>query len=171
MATDPTAQWPPASEEPTVAFHGQAAVPPGRPAKPLVDYPVTAVPYQRPKRSAAVPILSTLVVILLLLLVALVGHSVSATSDAAKRQDQLAAQLADEQRHVKELQAQVAAAKAEAEKAKQGQGGEGSNNAVEQLTSCTDALDGVLKARSGSDFGKAFEAMKNLCKVAGISLF
>jgi cell division protein FtsB len=176
MATDPTAQWPPASEEPTVAFHGQAAVPPGQPASRLpADYPITAVPYQQPRRSAAVPILSTLVVILLLLLVALTGYSVSAADDAHKRQEQLAVQLADEQRRVKELQAQVAAAKAEAEKAKKGHNdddsGDSGKSTVEQLTSCTDALDGVLKARSGSDFGKAFEAMKNLCKVAGIPLF
>lgn len=176
MATDPTAQWPPASEEPTVAFHGQAAVPPGQPASRLpADYPVTAVPYQEPRRSAAVPILSTFVVILLLLLVALTGYSVSAADGAHKRQEQLATQLADEQRHVKELQAQVAAAKAEAEKAKKGhdgnESGDSGNGTAEQLTSCTDALDGVLKARSGSDFSKAYEAMKNLCTVAGIPLF
>jgi cell division protein FtsB len=176
MATDPTAQWPPASEEPTVAFHGQAAVPPGQPAGRLrTDYPVTAVPYQQPRRSAAVPILSTLVAILLLLLVALTGYSVSAADDAHKRQQQLVAQLADEQRRVKELQAQVAAAKAETERAKKGHdsddSGDSGKSAVDQLTSCSDALDGVLKARSGSDFSKAYEAMKNLCKVAGIPLF
>jgi uncharacterized protein YlxW (UPF0749 family) len=163
MATNPTAPWPPPSEEPTVAFHGQATVPPNRPT----DYPVTAVPYQRPPRSAAVPILSVLVVILLLMVVGLTAHSVSAGEDSRKRQDQLTAQLAAEQRRVKELQAQVAAAKAEAEKAK----GTESPGTVAQLTSCADALSGVLKARSGGDFGKAFEAMKNLCKVAGISLF
>jgi Tfp pilus assembly protein PilX len=172
MATDPTAQWPPASDEPTVAFHGQAAVPPNRPTSyPRADYPATAVPYQRPPRGAAVPILSTLVVILLLIVLALTGHSVSAASESHKREEQLATQLANEQRRVKELQAQVAAAKAEVQKVKQGQDGAGSPGTVEQLTSCADALDGVLKARSGSDFTKAFEAMKNLCKIAGIPLF
>ena len=172
MATDPTPQWPPASDEPTVAFHGQAAVPPNRPAsRPPVDYPVTAVPYQRPPRGPAVPILSTLVVILLLMVLALTAHSVSAANETHKSQEQLATQLADEQRRVKELQAQVAAAKAEVQKVKQGQDGDGSPGTVEQLTSCADALDGVLKARSGSDFSKAFEAMKNLCKIAGIPLF
>jgi hypothetical protein len=174
MATDPTAQWPPpgpgapGSDDPTVAFHGHAAVPPKRPP---ADYPVTAVPYQRPPRSAAVPILTVLVLILLVMVVGLVAHEVSASRDAQARQDQLATQLADEQRHVKELQAQVAAAKAEAQKAKQGQDGDGGPGTVEQLNSCSDALGGVLKARSGADFSKAFEAMKDQCKIAGISLF
>ena len=167
MPTDTAAQWPPESEEPTVAFHGQAAVPPRVPA----DYPVTAVPYPRRPRSAAVPILSALVVILVLLLVALTGYSVSATDDAHKRQQELATQLAEEQRHVKELQAQVAAAQAEVQKAKQRDGAAGGPGTVEQLSSCSDALGGVLKARSIDDFGKAYEAMKNQCKIAGISLF
>lgn len=174
MPTDPTVPQPPESDEPTVAFHGQAAVPANRTASyAQADYPVTAVPYQRPPRSAAVPILSAFVVVLLLMLIALTGYSVSAANDASKRQDQLAAQLAQEQRHVQELQAQVAAAKAEAQKARQGRSGEddGAQGTVEQLTSCSDALDGVLKARSGSDFSKAFQAMKDQCKIAGISLF
>jgi len=164
MPTDPFAQ----PDEPTVPFHGQAAVPP---KYPPTDVPVTAVPYQRPPRSAAVPILSVLVVILLLMVVALTAHSVSATKDARDRQDQLAAQLAGEQRRTQELQAQVVAAKAEAEKAKRQQSGDGSPGTVAQLTSCSDALGGVLKARSGADFGKAFNAMKDQCKIAGISLF
>jgi len=176
MATDPTAHWPgagampiePTGDEPTVAFHGQAAVPPGRPA---AEYPVTAVPYQRPPRSAAVPMLTVLVLILLVMVVGLTAHSVSTANDARHRQEQLAAQLADEQRHVQELQAQVAAAKAEAQKAKQGQNGDGGPGTIEQLNSCSDALGGVLKARSGADFSKAFDAMKSQCKVAGISLF
>lgn len=168
MPTDPTVPWPPESDEPTVAFHGQAAV-----APTYSDVPVTAVPYQRPPRSPAVPILSAFVVVLLLMLVALTGYSVSSGNDARKRQDELAAQLAQEQRHVQELQAQVAAAKAEAQKARQGQDGQNGNaqGTVKQLTSCSDALDGVLKARSGSDFSKAYQAMKDQCKIAGISLF
>jgi hypothetical protein len=174
MPSEPTVQQPPGSDEPTVAFHGHAAVPPDRTAKyAQADYPVTAVPYQRPPRSAAVPILSAFVVVLLLMLVALAGYSVSAGNDARKRQDQLAAQLAQEQRQVQDLQAQLAAAKAEAEKARQGQNGQSDDaqGTVQQLTSCSDALDGVLKARSGSDFSKAFQAMKDQCKIAGISLF
>jgi hypothetical protein len=163
MSTDPYAP----SDEPTVAFHGQAPVPP----KPPASVPVTAVPFQRPPRSMAVPILSVLVVILLLMVVALTAHSVSATKDARERQDQLASQLAAEQRRTQELQAQVAAAKAEAEKAKRQQSGDGSPGTLQQLSSCSDALGGVLKARSGSDFGKAYQAMKDQCKIAGISLF
>jgi type II secretory pathway component PulL len=167
MPIDPTDPWrEPAADEPTVPFHGQAAVPPSR-KRAAADLPVTAIPYQKPPRSAAVPILSVLVIILLLIVVALVGHDVSSAGDAQKRQDQLASQLAAEQRKVQELQAQVAAAKADAQKAK----GDDSQGTVEQLNSCSDALDGVLKARSGSDFSKAFEAMKSQCKIAGISLF
>jgi Tfp pilus assembly protein PilN len=166
MPTDPTTQWPPTSEEPTVPFHGQATVP----SRPPADYPVTAVPYQRPPRSGAVPILSALVVVLLLLLIGVTGYMVSSSNDASKRQQELATQLADEQRHVKELQAQVAAAQAEAERAKQAQSG-GSQGTMQQLSSCSDALSSVLKARSMSDFGKAYDAMKSQCKVAGISLF
>ena len=153
-------------DEPTLAFHGQAAVPPNR---PVAEYPTTAVPYQKPPRSAAVPILTVLVLILLVMVVGLTAHSVSADNDAHKQQEQLAAQLADQQRQVKELQAQVAAAKAEAAKAKQG--GDGASSAIAQLNSCSDALNGVLKARSGDDFSKAFDAMKDQCKIAGISLF
>lgn len=167
MSTDSTAHWPTASDEPTVGFHGQATVPP----RPPADYPVTAVPYQRPPRSGAVPILSALVAILLLMLMGLSWYMVSSSSDASKRQQELTTQLAEEQRHVKELQAQVAAAQAEVEKAKQGQSGEQNQGTVQQLSSCSDALGGVLKARSMDDFGKAYEAMKAQCKIAGISLF
>lgn len=163
MSTDPFTP----SDEPTVAFHGQAPVPP---KSARTDVPVTAVPYQRPPRSAAVPILSVLVVILLLMVVALTAHSVSATKDARDRQDQLASQLAAEQRRTQELQAQVAAAQAEAEKAKRQQSGD-SQGTISQLNNCSDALGGVLKARSGADFGKAFQAMKDQCKIAGIPLF
>lgn len=174
MPTDPAAQRPPEPDEPTVAFHGQAAVPPNQTASyARADFPVTAVPYERPPRSVAVPILSAFVVVLLLMLVALAGYSVVSGNDARKRQDQLAAQLAQEQRHVQELQAQVAAAKAEAQKARQGRNGQDDDaqSTIQKLTSCSDALDGVLKARSGSDFSKAFQAMKDQCKIAGISLF
>jgi hypothetical protein len=170
MTTDPTEHLRPASDEPTLAFHGRAAVPANpAPSYSTVDYPATAVPYQRPPRSAAVPILSTLVVIVLLALIAVTGYSASAVNDAHKRQDQLAAQLADEQRRVKELQAQVAAAKAEAQKAQQNGNDDGGK--AQQLGSCADALQSVLGARSGSDFAKAFDAMKERCKVAGIPLF
>jgi hypothetical protein len=166
MPTDPTTQWPTASEEPTVPFHGQAAVPSRQPA----DYPVTAVPYQRPPRSGAVPILSAVVVVLLLLLIGMTAYSVSSANDASKRQQELATQLANEQRHVQELQAQVAAAQAEAEKAKQQQSG-GSPGTIQQLSSCSDALGAILKARSMADFGNAYDAMRSQCKIAGISLF
>jgi Tfp pilus assembly protein PilX len=164
MRTEPTKQWSHDSgDEPTVPFHGHATVPSGVPA---ADTPVTAVPYQRPPRGAAVPALTVFVLILLIIVVGLTVHSVSAANDARKRQDQLTAQLADEQRHVQELQAQLAAAKAE-----QAKHNGDATGTIDQLNSCSDALSGVLKARSGSDFSKAYNAMKDQCKIAGISIF
>ncbi|WP_027344303.1 hypothetical protein [Hamadaea tsunoensis] len=165
MSTDPTAPLPPSSDEEPTLIHGRATVPPyqqaGRP-----EYPATAIPYQRPPRSAAVPILVTLVVILVLALLGLTAHTVSAGDDARRKQNQLTAQIADQQRQIQELQAQVAAATAEAQKARTGDAGK-----AEQLGSCADALTDVLKARSGDDFGKAWREMQERCKVAGIPLF
>ncbi|NUT37613.1 MAG: hypothetical protein HOV79_31600 [Hamadaea sp.] len=168
MAADRSAQVPPDPDEPTLAF-GRAPLPPRGPISDAT-YPATAVPYQRPPRSAAVPILTVLVLILVLALFGLMTYSMTAVDRVNQKQEQTAAQLAEEQRRVKELQAQVAAAKAEAEKAKRQQSG-AEGGAVEQLTSCTDALAGVMKARSAAEFGKAFETMQQACKIAGIPLF
>ncbi|MEV0273820.1 hypothetical protein AB0H43_34030 [Hamadaea sp. NPDC050747] len=159
----------PNSDDPTVPVHGQAAVP-----TTVQEYPVTAIPYQTPARRPAVKILTGVVVVLLVLLTAVTGYFVSADKAHREREDQLAVQVADGQRKVQEMQAEVAAAKAEAEaaKAQAANTSEGSDtNKVQQLNSCTDALKSVLGARSGADFAKAYKAMQELCKIAGIPLF
>lgn len=169
MAADRSAQVPPEPDEPTLAF-GRAPLPPRGPVSDPA-YPATAIPFQKPPRSPAVPILTVLVLILVLALFGLMTWSMTAIDTVNQRQEQTAAQLAEEQRRVKELQAQVAAAKAEAEKAKRQQSGGTDGGSIEQLTSCTDALGQVMKARSAAEFGKAFEAMQQACKIAGIPLF
>ncbi|NUR71001.1 MAG: hypothetical protein HOU81_09280 [Hamadaea sp.] len=159
---------PTAPDEPTVPVHGRAAVP-----TTVQDYPVTAVPYDRPPRRPTVKILTGLVVVLLIALTAVTGYFLSADKAHREREDQLAAQVADGQRKVQELQAQVAAAQADAAKARAENAASGGTDTgkVEQLTSCSDALKSVLSARSGADFSKAYKAMQELCKIAGIPLF
>jgi len=80
-------------------------------------------------------------------------------------------QVADGQRKVQELQAEVAAAKAEVAKAREQNTGGADDGKAQQLSSCADALKSVLGARSGADFSKAFKAMQELCTIAGIPLF
>jgi uncharacterized protein HemX len=137
------------------------------PTTPMVTEPIGRTP-----RTPAVRILAAVVVVLILALGAVTAYFVSADRAHREREDQLATQVADGQRKVQELQAQVASARAEAEKAKAENASGGADAAkVQQLSSCSDALKGVLGAKSGSDFSKAFKAMQELCVVAGIPLF